>query len=177
MKTVEYNRKFYKKCNNGTEICPLAEKSEGESNRKIAFVLQIIYSGLAWFVFGYDIKDESFFVSLLLFSAPLFFEYFFYHNNDKLIKGIYLIQKIIFFFGMCIGGLGGLTRILSLSFFENYAYIKVSEKFFICRGLMFNVNWVMIPLFISILFIFTHIFSLSSLVEEKAANNKIQNVV
>lgn len=172
IKIIDYNRRVYRKCNNGFEKCPLVEKSEGECNRKISFTLQLLYSGLALCVFGYDIKaDKTYFISLLLFAAPLFFEYFFYRSNEKINDIIYFFQKATFFIGMCLGGLGGLTEILSISIIDNSTCIKVSEKFFILKGVIFNVDWIMIPLVISIFLIFTHIFSLESIYEKNAANN------
>ena len=172
---VSFNRKFYKKCNNGSEICPLTQQLEGKEYRKIGFVSQLFYSCIALFILGNNIQEgRDFFSSLLLFSAPLFLEYLPYKSDRKINNVIYIIQKSLFGLGAFIGTIGSVSNIFTIKIINSIRFVLVSDDFFILSGNKFYIGFILYPLFIGILLIFTDIFSLSSLIEDEVAmKNKI----
>ncbi|NFI55532.1 hypothetical protein FDA48_03945 [Clostridium botulinum] len=174
---VHINRMFNPKCNNGAEICPLIKELEGHNNRRLSFIFQIFYSLIALFVVGNNIKDgKEYFISLLLFCAPLFLEYLSYKSKNFFNNSIYYIQKVIFGIGTLIGGLGALTNTFSIKIIDDVKYILVSKECFAFCGSQFRITYIMFPLIVGILLIFTSIFSLSSRFEEIVNNSmKLSN--
>lgn len=167
---LDKNQKYYKKCNNGTEVCKLVEELEGASNRNISLGLQLVYSVIAFVMLGDNkIEGRDFFISLFLFSSPFLLEYIFYKSKNKFNNYIFLLQKIIFAITAVIGFVGITTDALTIKIYLNQSYIKVSETFFIFSNSEFSIKWLLVPLGISIGLILTQLFSLESKLEESAA--------
>lgn len=172
--TVSFNRRFYSKCDNGKEICPLTQQLEGRENRKLGFISQFFYSCIAVFILGNNIEEgQVFFQSLLLFCAPLFLEYLSYKSKEKINNNIYIVQKVIFGLGTFIGAVGSLSNIISVNIIENTRFILISKDFFILPNSEFKIIWILYPLLIGSLLTVTNAFSLSSLIEKNAANQDL----
>lgn len=167
---LERNQKYYKNCKNNNEMCPLVEELEGAHNRKIPLFIQFVYSIIAFSILGNNkVEGKEWFISLLLFSSPLFLEYFAYKSKHKAFNYIFIFQKFCFGFTSIVGFLGVLTDVITIKIHESISYIQFSQTFFMFKGREFSISWILYPLLICIFFIFTHIFGLTSKKEEIAA--------
>lgn len=168
---LQKNKKYYEGCNNGNEICPLVEELEGNHDRRIPLFIQFAYSLIALVILGNNkAEGKEWFISLFLFSSPLFLEYFPYKSKYKIFNFIFTIQKFCFGITSIFGFIGVLTDVITIKLHESVSYIQFSQTFFMFRGREFNINWILYPLLVCILFIFTHIFGLTSKKEEIAAS-------
>ena len=139
---LEKNRRFYKGCKNSSEICPLVEELEGASERKIPLFIQFVYSLIAVMILGDNkVEGKEWFISLLLFSSPLFLEYIQYTSKNKLVNFIYIIQKICFAFTSMLGVIGVLTEIITIKINNAVSYIQISKTFFMLSGKEITIGW------------------------------------
>ena len=87
------------------------------------------------------VEGKEWFISLLLFSSPLFLEYIQYTSKNKLVNFIYIIQKICFAFTSMLGVIGVLTEIITIKINNAVSYIQISKTFFMLSGKEITIGW------------------------------------
>lgn len=164
---LERNQKYYEKCKNSSEVCPLVDELEGAEGRKIPLFIQFLFSFISWVVIANN-KDEgvAWFNSLFFFTTPMFLEYFSYTSNQKISSWIFKIQKFIFGTTALLGSIGVFTDVLTIKINNNISYIQISKSFFILKGAEIDIKWVVYILLFSVGLILTQIFTLSSIREK-----------
>ncbi|WP_110956184.1 hypothetical protein [Anaerosinus massiliensis] len=126
--------------------CPYLSRLNCSKDRPTAYAglgTRFIFTILAWFVLGLNITPgSSFFVSLLLFSAPLFLEYKKFIPNTRLRRIVHNIGKVISGSMVLISAIG-LFGILVVTVGENSTlYLQVAETFIICKGYIIPLNFI-----------------------------------
>lgn len=164
---LDRNQKYYKNCKNNYEICPLVDELEGAENRRIPLFIQFLFTFISWIVIANNKKEGiDWFNSVFFFTTPMFLEYFSYNSKQKLTNIIFIVQKAIFGATALIGAVGVFTDVLTIKIIDNISYIKISESFFVLKGVQIDIKWILYSLLFSVGLILTQTFTLSSKREE-----------
>jgi len=132
--------------NNMPRKCPYLNHFHCPKDRPTAYAglgIRFIFAILAWFVLGFNITPgSSFFVSLLLFAAPLFLDYKKFIPDTRLRRIVNNIGKILSG-GMALISVIGLFGILVIVVDDNNnLYVQVAKTFILFKGYIIPLDFI-----------------------------------
>lgn len=165
------HKKCDKNCTKDDFICPNLLRVDDEPTKVAGLGFRVVYTLIAWILLGNNVvQGNGFFMSLILFAAPLFVDYVQFkpldNNFRKWLKAIGMGISILW---IIIGAIG-LGDILNIQLVRGINYIKVSDTFVVYKSGIFKFKYLWFGMGISSFLTIADLFAYQTKFERLTTN-------
>lgn len=169
---LKINKTCDKECDKDDFVCPKLLETDDDPTKVAGLGFRCAYTVVAWVMLGFNIPNgNGYFMSLILFAAPLFIDYLRFRPSDlkirKHLRRAGIIVTLIWIF-LGVFGLGGVLSVITI---ENISNINISENFVVLKGIHFSSKYLWMFLGISALLTIADYFAYSTKYERALVNS------